>query len=1355
MPVAKLVHLLLAAVVLRALCDNSCEEAGDNAWLQLRVSNESKPKLPEELQGPADCSHDDMACVARKTACNLAMKTEAQWPLRHAEIASIRDQLKEVCQGHPLDLDLEPQIAPVEETSFAETETNAGKHKHDCQSEFRDCILDVVFYEAKNRGAEHAMKSGKFAAKAASDTLKEVLKDAKTIALKGVIAFAFVGAAISAFFPSAGGLPVNPCTYATNDWAKLAHEDMLGSAALFTVDRAIDTTAGAYLAQFASLHASVMTNLMGSTRWRTKGDRALYQHLLGCYAVRVYERATEAFHARISTLSAEEGEYPGKCCGDFGCYECVLPFGEFKDTWKKPECKWHDGYEMICVNSRCKYRPHSADTARRCYQQHYDEVEKQLVKFWADWLAPVPIWLNNILLMQDIPVNKTDKGLDSQEAKGGPEVYTHTRSSEYNDSRQKHDKGLLDRHATSGLSLSSAEANCATQLIQKRLSLNRLNLCLLPCSVLSMAAVGCGCAVEPRPCKVFQVLFQVLSADFLEWLEIFGPFDEEQAPQEAPAATATASKEAVQNTQRSAKLAASLYLKQKQARESREPQALPGPFDSEGTLGGSALRSRDHTVMKGPSVIGCAVTTQTAPGFAGQDMTGVVTSSLPSFEDPVHVGIRQSICLLSYGHGVEGLHFLEALMQICFWTAVPFFLTARIRGASSFWQQKPAVESRVRAQSLPAAADAKKELVTSAAACLSTGKKFRWSGLGPAPSLLLSQRGIAKLGEGWNRPGAAERKQRLAAKLAISKSQRAEWRLEPFTSNFEHSAVVRLRRTVAHAIVDAPEKPWPERGLALAAAQLQSASASESSQARGPLGMSIASICAAARGEAHQNLEASRCDPAALPKSRLGRLAAFRAQRYGEGQADSRDEGEVGEAGEAGEGPGPEPGWRHWDQPKSRTKPLAPNSLLKPKGGPEIKPSKPAPLPPDVRSRRASEKAAEAAEAAAAEGVARAWSRKEEEPKPQPQRPAERQRERAGGGGGRGRGRGRAGGYGARYGARCGAGRSGQGWKEEPMIIVAAYRGYTRDFELCSCHVTSQVISPVFSCAQWLKESGWKRLRSRRSGGPRKIAMALRAKTPSWDAARESTAPAAWYVWNSDTVWDAPQAPATFWSPHSPQPALLDEPSEVLVVNSTESRSYVALCWDLAMADLVALDVEWVPDVGDSDHPISVMQLAFPTCRAVYVLQLHRIGRIPSPVQQMLVDPWITKVGFGVDCKDVDKFVTSGIPLYRDSVVDMQPPCGELLGAPPNRPCGLRRTALELLRYVLRKDISCSCSDWSVHTLSPQQVKYAALDAWVTLRLFYHAQLKSPPSVVNETSAMKLHPAILLATAPYNSKKLR
>ncbi|CAE7778518.1 EXD2 [Symbiodinium sp. CCMP2456] len=209
--------------------------------------------------------------------------------------------------------------------------------------------------------------------------------------------------------------------------------------------------------------------------------------------------------------------------------------------------------------------------------------------------------------------------------------------------------------------------------------------------------------------------------------------------------------------------------------------------------------------------------------------------------------------------------------------------------------------------------------------------------------------------------------------------------------------------------------------------------------------MSIASICAAARGEAH--LEAARCDPATLPKSRLGRLAAFRAQRHGDAPRAEPEEAE--------EGPRPELGRPAWDQiPKSKTtKPLAQNSLLKPKGGPEIKPSKPAPLPPDVRSRRASEKPEAAAEeewpgagaGGQGQGSQGSWRRGKEKPHAwTSKKPAERGRD--GDLQGRGCDR-RSGGYAGYTGSRY-AGRSGQGWKEEPMMIVAAYRGYTRDFEL-------------------------------------------------------------------------------------------------------------------------------------------------------------------------------------------------------------------------------------------------------------------------------------------------------------------
>ena len=49
-----------------------------------------------------------------------------------------------------------------------------------------------------------------------------------------------------------------------------------------------------------------------------------------------------------------------------------------------------------------------------CYKAHRKEVEKQTVQFWQNWLAPIPVWLNNIVLMQALEVkNGTQKATHS------------------------------------------------------------------------------------------------------------------------------------------------------------------------------------------------------------------------------------------------------------------------------------------------------------------------------------------------------------------------------------------------------------------------------------------------------------------------------------------------------------------------------------------------------------------------------------------------------------------------------------------------------------------------------------------------------------------------------------------------------------------------------------------------------------------------------------------------------------------------------------------------------------------------------------------------------------------------------
>jgi hypothetical protein len=187
---------------------------------------------------------------------------------------------------------------------------------------------------------------------------------------------------------------------------------------------------------------------------------------------------------------------------------------------------------------------------------------------------------------------------------------------------------------------------------------------------------------------------------------------------------------------------------------------------------------------------------------------------------------------------------------------------------------------------------------------------------------------------------------------------------------------------------------------------------------------------------------------------------------------------------------------------------------------------------------------------------------------------------------------------------------------------------------------------------------------------------------------------------------------------------LPEEPLTMMVVNSTSSGAYSSLCGDAETADVVGIDAEWVPDWNHgSDNPISVLQLAFPSSRRVYVLQLARLNqRLPQSVQMMLVNPEVAKVGFAVNFKDTAKFVRSGISVTKGSIVDVQERCAEALGMSwkASRGLSLKRCAHEVLGCNLDKDKRLGCSDWSSEKLTPEQVRYAALDAWTALRLFYH-----------------------------------
>jgi len=183
------------------------------------------------------------------------------------------------------------------------------------------------------------------------------------------------------------------------------------------------------------------------------------------------------------------------------------------------------------------------------------------------------------------------------------------------------------------------------------------------------------------------------------------------------------------------------------------------------------------------------------------------------------------------------------------------------------------------------------------------------------------------------------------------------------------------------------------------------------------------------------------------------------------------------------------------------------------------------------------------------------------------------------------------------------------------------------------------------------------------------------------------------------------------------------EPQDICVVNSAEGGAFRQLAYDAACTDIVGFDSEWLPDwSSDSDHPVAVLQLAFPLPRRVYVLQLGYLRDLPREVRHMLANPEVLKVGYGIAFRDLPKLRKSNIFLAEEATLDLQGVCEAMLGWPQmaRQPgsLGLNCAADMILGHCMNKNKMISCSDWDRPKLTPAQIKYAAMDAWITLCLY-------------------------------------
>eukprot|EP00439_Symbiodinium_sp_Y106_P019681 s4304_g2.t1 len=142
----------------------------------------------------------------------------------------------------------------------------------------------------------------------------------------------------------------------------------------------------------------------------------------------------------------------------------------------------------------------------------------------------------------------------------------------------------------------------------------------------------------------------------------------------------------------------------------------------------------------------------------------------------------------------------------------------------------------------------------------------------------------------------------------------------------------------------------------------------------------------------------------------------------------------------------------------------------------------------------------------------------------------------------------------------------------------------------------------------------------------------------------------------------------------------------------------------------VGWDLEWPPDRRDRDNPIALMQFA--DADTALLVRTHvSQSWLPDLIQSVLESESCIKICVGFDSADKHKMRTS-FNLLPAGLLDL----ATLAAQKGLKEAGLKSLA-ERFNFRIRKEPRIARSNWAQETLTPEQVTYAAEDAYFTFLL--------------------------------------
>lgn len=162
---------------------------------------------------------------------------------------------------------------------------------------------------------------------------------------------------------------------------------------------------------------------------------------------------------------------------------------------------------------------------------------------------------------------------------------------------------------------------------------------------------------------------------------------------------------------------------------------------------------------------------------------------------------------------------------------------------------------------------------------------------------------------------------------------------------------------------------------------------------------------------------------------------------------------------------------------------------------------------------------------------------------------------------------------------------------------------------------------------------------------------------------------------------------------------------------------------DLAAQPHIGFDTESKPTFVAGQESSGPEVVQFATADRAYVLQLRQPGS-EELVRAVLTHPGVTKVGF--DLQQDRGQLRRRLGLEVQPLLDLTR-VFHRMGYP--RTLGIRSAVAVVFGQHFAKSKRVTTSNWAAASLSPQQLQYAANDAWVALQVLLALRQQQPEAL--------------------------